>query len=284
MASFSFPRSARIAVVATLALPLAACANQSIFPPADLAAANVEKPKASTAKSEARSADPALIADAKADPKNADTVIKAARALRAAGQRNEALALLNQAIALQPKHAALAREKGLLALELGQIASADALLSKAIAQGKGDWQTYSALGVALASAGKHQQAQKQFAKALELAPDHPSILNNLALSYALDGKPAEAERILRVAASGKGPPAEVKQNLALVLGARGKLAEAEKLAAADPKANADSNAAYLKSLAERANGAKTADAAIKSADAQKSALAPPYMLGISSGQ
>jgi Flp pilus assembly protein TadD len=122
----------------------------------------------------------------------------------------------------------LQRERGLLALELGQIAKAELLLRQALDNSKPDWQTYSAFGAALASAGRHKEAQEQFAKALALAPDHPSILNNLALSYALDGKPADAERLLRIAAARRDTAPQVRKNLTLVLGVSGKLAEAQK--------------------------------------------------------
>jgi Flp pilus assembly protein TadD len=150
------------------------------------------------------------------------------------------------------------------------------LLAKALEHNTTDWQTRSALGAALASGGKHQEAQKHFAKALELAPDHPAILNNLGLSYALDGKPAEAERVLRIAASAKASPPHVKQNLALMLSAGGKLAEAEKLAQGTPVGNA----AYLKMLAERAN----TDRPLKSAEIRRGDLSSPYGLGVSTKQ
>ena len=51
-----------------------------------------------------------------------------------------------------------------------------------------------------------EEAQAQFAKALVLAPNHPSILNNQAIAYALDGKAGEAEKLLRKAASGQREP------------------------------------------------------------------------------
>lgn len=267
-----------IFLAAAVAVSLAACANQlQTEPTASVAAEKTKSPQ----NAETRAATAALVARAQANLSDTDAVIKAARALRAVGGRSEALALLDKAGTSQPKNLALIREKGLISLELGQLSRAEHLLTKSVDEAKGDWQTYSALGAALASAGRHQQAQQQFAKALELAPDHPSILNNLALSYALDGKPAEAERILRVAASGKDAPPQVAQNLALVLGTTGKLSEAEKVAGLErSKTTAQGNAAYLKSLADRA----TTEGPIKSADAQKETLSQPYLLGAASNR
>ena len=274
-------RSSAWLIASGIALGLAACTNQPLFEPAPVApvasstSGPVDKAKAQQ-KSEARAASAALVARAQADPKDAMTVIKAARALRAEGERAQALALLEKASVVQPKHPGLIRETGLISLELGNIGKAESLLAKALEHDKSDWHTRSALGAALASGGKHQEAQKHFARALELAPDHPAILNNLALSYALDGKPAEAERILRIAASVTGSPPHVKQNLALMLGAGGKLAEAEKLAQGTPAGNA----AYLKILAERASAGHP----LKSADARNTDFSPPYGLGAASKQ
>ena len=268
-------------IVSGVALITAGCTTQPLFEPSQVVpmASSTSGPadKAKTQQSaDARAASTALVAKAQADPKDSAAVIKAARALRAEGERAQALVLLEKASMAQPKNPAVIRETGLVALELGQIGKAETLLAKALEHNKADWQTRSALGTALASGGKHQEAQTQFAKALELAPDHPAILNNLALSYALDGKPAEAERILRVAATAKSTPPQVRQNLALVLGAGGKLAEAEKLAQGTPAGNA----AYLKVLAEQANAGRT----LKAADARNRDFTPPYGLGASNKQ
>ena len=266
---------ARRLVLCGMALALAACTNQPLLEPAPVVPmAHAPGGPADAAvlprKSDTRAATAALVAKAQADPRDTLATIKAARALRLDGERVRALALLEKASIAQPNHPGLIRETGLMALELGNIGKAETLLAKSAEHNPADWQSRSALGAALASGGKHQAAQNQFAKALELAPDHPAILNNLALSYALDGKAAEAERILRIAAAAKNSPPHVKQNLALVLGAGGKLAEAEKVA----QGTTAGNAAYLKVLAERANGV-----APKSAEARRGDLPPPYGLG-----
>jgi Flp pilus assembly protein TadD len=268
----------RMTVALTLAIGLGACANQISLPSVDFAPPTPgasERPRA-----EPRQASAALVAKAQSDLKNTAAVIAAARALRTESDKQGALALVEKATAVTPKNAVLSREAGMLALELGRVSKAESALRKAIESGKPEWETYSALGSALASGGKHAEAQKQFAKALELSPDNPVVLNNLALSYALDGKTPEAERFLRIAAQAKSSPAQVKQNLALVLGARGKLTEAEKLATASSPESKAQNMAYLKSLAERAgNSAQAETGTSKSAFAEKPELPKPYLLG-----
>jgi len=203
-----------------------------------------------------------LAAVHKAKPADLEAALAYARALREAGSASKALAVLDKTSALKPADKRLLLERGLLALELGEPAKAEALLRKAYDKKAPDWRQHSGLGTALAARGKQQEAQVQFAKALALAPDHPSILNNLALSYALDGKVGQAEQLLRKAHLAKGADGarKVQQNLALVLGLRGKY-QAARVAAADalPPAKAQGNLAYLKELA----GARAASAQAK---------------------
>ncbi|MCH9715917.1 MAG: tetratricopeptide repeat protein, partial [Gammaproteobacteria bacterium] len=82
----------------------------------------------------------------------------------------------------------------------GQLAKAEKLLTRARDDHAPDWRVHSALGATLSARGNQQAAQIELSKALKLAPDHPSILNNLALSYALDGNHDQAETLLRRAA------------------------------------------------------------------------------------
>ncbi len=76
-----------------------------------------------------------------------------------------------------------------------------------------------------------------------------SVINNLALSYALDGKPEKSEELLRKAvASGQGDK-RVRQNLALVLGLQGKFEEARQVAEVDMSdQEAKSSVTYLHNM------------------------------------
>lgn len=187
--------------------------------------------------------------DRAATKPEAAAAIARSRALREEGRKVEALKRLDDAAEKFPADKALLKERGLLALDLGQIKKAETLLRKAHDPKQPDWRVLSGLGAALSAAGKQQEAQAQFAKALELAPDHPSILNNLALSYALDGKHAEAERLLRRAAQHQSPDSISRQNLALLVGLNGNVDEARKVSEAALPANvARANISYLERL------------------------------------
>jgi Flp pilus assembly protein TadD len=224
-----------------------------------------------------------LAAAHKANPGNAAEAIAYAKALRTAGAKTDAMVVLETAAGAKPNDRQLTLERGLLALDLGDTASAETLLRAAHDPKAPDWRLHSALGAALASRGKQPEAQAQFAKALALSPDHPSILNNLALSYALDGKAAEAEKLLRKAAAAKDATdgSRTQQNLALVLGLGGKFAEARTVAeAALPAAKASQNVTYLQKLAEARATAGANPASVPGAKEAAADLPQPvYRLG-----
>lgn len=172
-----------------------------------------------------------------------------ARKLRDAGRKSEALARLDKAAAAVPGDKALDKERGLLALDVGQVKKSETLLRRALDPARPDWRVLSGLGAALSASGKQQDAQMQFAKALELAPDHPSILNNLALSYALDGKHEQAEKLLRRVAAQQAPTSISRQNLALLVGLKGNVDEARRVSESALPADAvRANISYLERL------------------------------------
>ncbi|HUV32564.1 MAG TPA: hypothetical protein VMW31_03250, partial [Devosiaceae bacterium] len=93
-----------------------------------------------------------------------------------------------------------------------------------------------------------REAQQYFQAALEKKPDATSVINNLALSYALDGKAKESEALLRTAAKNGHDDKRLRQNLALVLGVQGKFDEARQVAAVDmTEQQAKSSMSYLRS-------------------------------------
>jgi Flp pilus assembly protein TadD len=148
------------------------------------------------------------------NPRDVTLAMAYARALRASGKRNEALAVIEVAAEANPEQTSLAVEQGLLALELGQSAKALAALEKA-APTSTDWRVLSAVGIAASSQGKQHEAQRYFARALTLSPNNAVILNNMAMSLLLDRKVDQAEAMLRRAARAGGGRQQVAQNLAL---------------------------------------------------------------------
>lgn len=240
--------------VIAAALALAACSGTSALklpgmdssPSALNIPAKAEPPVREVSPAEAKAArikltEAATLAAARTNPRDVETVVAAARILRKQGDSSGALGLLDQAASAAPGDARLLRDRGLLALELGALARARDHLQQAVAAGSRDWQTHSALGTALAASGKQKDAQHQFAEALKQAPDHPVVLNNLALALALDGRRDEAEQMLRRASTAqqKGGDVRVAQNLALF----GRISDPKGKAADKPPAATKQSAA-----------------------------------------
>jgi len=187
------------------------------------------------------------------DPKMA---LGYAQALKAIGSRERALDVLTAGYSANPTNGELAAELGRLALDMGRLDIAVQTLKVAEAQGVRDWRTLSAQGTLRAKQGKHAEAQQYFLAALQEQPDAVSVINNLALSYALDGKPDRAEELLRKAVASGHDDKRVRQNLALVLGLQGKFEESRQIASVDlGERDANVNIAYLRNMMSNSNQA-----------------------------
>jgi Flp pilus assembly protein TadD len=187
-----------------------------------------------------------------AEPRNPDAAIAYARALRMAGQRAQAVAVLQQASIHNPKNQAVLAEYGRALAEAGNYQQAIDVLGRAHTPDKPDWRLLNAQAAVLDQVGNHAEARRYYQTALKIAPDEPAILSNLGLSYALSKDLVRAEATLRRAAAKSGADPRVRQNLALVLGLQGKFAEAEKIVAADlPPDEARANISYLREIVKR---------------------------------
>ena len=189
------------------------------------------------------------------NPRNIDAAVNYAKNLKAMGEKDRAIAVLQQASMYNSDHKGLASEYGRLALESDQTALAEKLLARAEDPLKPDWKVISAHGAALAKQGRHREAVPMFERALALSPDNPSILNNLGMAQAMNGDATKAEANLRKAADLPGAAPRVRQNLALVLGLQGKFDEAKQIAGADlsPEKTAES-IAYLRRMIDEQAG------------------------------
>lgn len=183
------------------------------------------------------------------NPRNAKIALNYARSLKAMGDKQRALAVLQEASIFNGNDRNINAEYGRLALELDQIGVAQKLLEAADDPAHPDWKVISARGTALAKEGRYQDAIKFYERAIVLAPDQPSVLNNLALAYAMVGNADKAEPLLKRAANTGGHDPRVSQNLALVLSLQGKYDEAKLAAARDSSPDvAASNVDYVRRM------------------------------------
>ena len=172
------------------------------------------------------------------------------------GQQTTQIEVLKAVSLAHPSDAALQARIGKQLLGANRAGEAATILERAVATNKADWKTYSALGSAYDQQGQYDLARAQYNKALALQPGALSVQNNLGMSYALQGKLPEAEKILRSAMAQAGSTAfpMVRQNLALVVGLEGRLDEAKQIASADlPPDQVAANMAYLQQMLAKPN-------------------------------
>jgi Flp pilus assembly protein TadD len=216
------PTISRLATAAC-ALALAACSanlgpgipgSANLASPSSEPGAAGNAPQGQASAPQPRSIDELAKVNA-AEPGNTEVAAAYSRALKQAGNRTEALAVLDKATAAQPTDQTLLVQQGLLSLELGHAAKADKALKAAGGDTSKDWRVVSGQGVAASSLGRQREAQRHFARALKLSPDNPTVLNNLAMSLILDRKPDQAEAMLQRAARAGAPRQQVERNIAL---------------------------------------------------------------------
>jgi len=183
------------------------------------------------------------------NPQDPKTALGYANALKAIGSRDRALEVLTAAYRANQDNGEISAELGRLALDMNRLDIAQQTLKVAEAQGVKDWKTLSAQGTLRAKRGQYAEAQQYFLAALQEQPDAVSVINNLALSYALDGKADKSEELLRKAVAGGQGDKRVRQNLAMVLGLQGKFEEARQVASVDmTEQEAKSSMAYMRNM------------------------------------
>ncbi len=188
----------------------------------------------------------------RADPTKLNVAMPYAQALRATGQRAQAVAVLERASIENPHDKTVLGAYGRALAEAGNLDQALEVLERAHSPDQPDWHILSAQGAVLDQMGRHVDAQRLYLTALKIVPGEPSVLSNLGLSYALSKDLRNAEATLRRAAAHRPVDTRVRQNLALVVGLEGRFKEAETIARADlPPNEAAANVAFLRQMLDR---------------------------------
>jgi Flp pilus assembly protein TadD len=262
---FSAGILARAAASAILALALCSCQISGL---SDDVTGSIGD-KAESSQADARSLE--VYRDRfRAAPKDANAALQYGRALRAAGQRSQAVAVLEQATIANPTNKQLLAEFGRALADNGNFDQAFDVLSQAHSPEDPDWRILSAQGAVLDQLGRFDDARRYYESALKIAPDEPTVLSNLGLSYLLSKDLTKAEETLR-RANGRVDDPRVRQNLALVIGLQGRFAEALTLLKKDrPADEAAANIKYLKKLlaAQKENARAEAAEKTKAAAAE----------------
>jgi Flp pilus assembly protein TadD len=196
-----------------------------------------------------------------ADAADVEAPVRLAAALRTLERYQEAAQGLERVLIAHPNNVEALLELARVHIARGQGFYAVDPARKAAAAAPRDWRPLSLLGVAYEQVSRFDDARGAWRQALQLSPDNPAVLNNLAMSMAASGQSAEAESLLRKAAARSDATLATRQNLALVLGLQGKTAEAERLIRENlPPEAAEQNLAWLRkaaTTAPAAGGART---------------------------
>src|SRR3978361_2114735 len=189
---------ASAAVTATLAAGLGGCQTMS-----DITGSITSSKAEANANPDA---DPRRAAEVygeryRTNPKDADAALRYGQALRATGQRSQAVAVLEQATIAHPGNKALLAGYGRRAADNGNFQQAFDVLSRAHTPDDPDWRILSAQGAVLDQLGRRDEARQYYGSALKIVPYASSVLSNLGLSYLLSKELPKAEETLRRANS-----------------------------------------------------------------------------------
>jgi Flp pilus assembly protein TadD len=192
----------------------------------------------------------------KKDPGNVELGLAYASKLGQLGQTPQQMDVLQTLANKNPQDGRVLGVYGKALLVNGKVPEAISVLETAAASGQADWKAYSALGSVYDQQGRYADARKMYSQALALQPQEPSVLNNMGMSYALEGNLPKAEEILRDASQLPGSSSEprVRQNLALVVGLQGRFEESKQIASQDlPPDQVEANLAYLQQMLSQPN-------------------------------
>lgn len=238
-----------LALIAAAATPLGGCAKPRSGDPATTGSIGLQPdappPGGSAAEWTERYS---------AAPDDPQVAMAFAQALRREGRPAQAAEVLQRAMVQNPGSPAIASAYGKALAEKGDFDEALRVLRAANSPRTPDWRLTSAEGAVLDQLGHSADARRLYDTALKLAPEEPSILNNLGMSYVLTNELPKAEQVLRRAAAAPRADGKVRQNLALVVGLQGRFDEAQTIATRElPREEAEANVRYLRSMLSQPN-------------------------------
>ncbi len=188
------------------------------------------------------------------DPKNKSVAMAYASILRFNNLNEQALAVMRKTAIIHPEDRQVLAAYGKALAGAGEFTAALDAIQRAQDPTQPDWRLISAEGAIYDQTGRPELARGLYQKALQIRPNEPSILSNLAMSHVLENDLSTAEKYLKTAVQQPGADSRVRQNLAMVVGLQGRFDEAmaiaqKELSPEQAKANVD----YLRSILSQQN-------------------------------
>jgi Flp pilus assembly protein TadD len=198
----------------------------------------------------------------KLDSGNFDAVYGLARALNKLNANEEALSIYRRAIELRPKDANALRGIGNTLVYLDRSALAIPKFELALEQTE-DPRVFNGMGVAFDMLDDYKAAQAYYRVGLKIAPQNPSLRNNLALSLLLTGNASESAALLKELAASRGATTRHRLNYALSLVLSGDTRMAERVVRMDlDKESAEDQITFFETI-KSLGKTKAARAAIR---------------------
>lgn len=167
------------------------------------------------------------------EPGNRAARLGLARNLRYSGNPKSAVQALMEVGADKSDDIELLLELGKDMVALVKAEEAIGHLKNAVKAGGEDWEVYATMGIGYDLLQSYDEAWTAYARALKLSPGNGQVLNNMAISAALNGKLGIAIKILEEAPLPVRRTPQVRQNLAFFYGIRGDMEKAGNLAKMD---------------------------------------------------
>lgn len=195
-----------------------------------------------------------LAARYKSNPRDKQTIIYYAAALRAAAQPAQAVSVIEAGMAAFPNDNDISVNYAKALSAAGRYDQALTVITNAIQPDAPDWNALLVKGAILDQMGRNAEARAVYSQAMLIAPNEPSLEANLGLSFAMTNDLSEAEAHLRKAVSMRGATSKIRQNLALVIGLEGRFDDARTLFAAELSPDqVEANMAYIRALLTQQN-------------------------------
>jgi Flp pilus assembly protein TadD len=184
-----------------------------------------------------------------ANPNGIEAKLGLGQSFLSVGAGDEAAAQFRDVLARHSGDANARRGLGAALIAMGQPTLAEQQIDAALRADPGDYRALNLLGVALDMQGRHAEAQANYRRGIELAPDYATLRVNYGLSLAITGPPEEAIAQLAPIASSVRADPRARQNLAFAFAMAGDLQNALLLCRRDlPERDAQRQLAYYMQL------------------------------------
>ena len=184
-----------------------------------------------------------------ANPDGVEAKLGLGQSFLSVGAGDEAAAQFRDVLAKRSGDNAARRGLAGALISMGQPALAEQQVDAALRSDAGDYRALNLLGVALDLQGRHAEAQANYRRGIEMAPDYVTLRSNYGLSLAITGPPQDAIAQLTPIAGSRSADPRSRQNLAFAYAMAGDLENSLALCRRDlPEREAQLQFAYYMQL------------------------------------